>query len=121
MTKGRADPLCFFKGGNGHLAGHSGKIAEEFVELLSTFQVVQQGLKGHARVPKNGCSAQNVRILRDGVASHLRLAERLAQLEGRRGTENVPSVPKCPRISPNNLEQELQAQLEATGVSAADD
>ena len=51
-----------FQGRYGDLPRHGREVVEEFIECLSTLEVVQQSLKRNARASKHGCTAEDVCI-----------------------------------------------------------
>ena len=57
-------------GRNRRLAAHSGKIVEEFVQVLPTLKVIQQRLKRYACGPEHCNTAQDVPIFHYDLVRH---------------------------------------------------
>jgi len=55
---------------DGSFAADGRKVVEEFVQALTSFEVVKQCLKGDTSSPENGYSAQNVPIFDDHLVHH---------------------------------------------------
>ena len=63
--------LCFFEHGNNLLAADGGKVFEKFIQRVTTLQVIDEVLKGHASAGEDRSSAENLRVaMHDFVAAH---------------------------------------------------
>ncbi len=57
--------FCFFESGDGHFTPNGRKSLEKVFECFSAFQVVEEGLDGHAGSAKHRGSAKNIGIFDD--------------------------------------------------------
>ena len=66
--------FCFFESGDGGFPRDGGKSFQKVFECFSAFQVVEEGLDGHAGSAKHRSSAKNVRVFDND--SHERIVSR---------------------------------------------
>jgi hypothetical protein len=74
--------FCFFESGDGHFTRDSRKSLQKVFECFSAFQVVEEGLDGHAGSAKHRSSAENVGIFSDDA--HEGIVSRVIEAEARR-------------------------------------
>ena len=72
------------------LAGDGGELLQKLLHAISRFQVIKQGLHGHARPRKTSCAMHNIRIgSDDGIPTY-----RFYNLDARNDKANALSLSK---------------------------